>query len=89
MVASTGALASGRDEDCGLAFGTNAHVVPHADWAVGRQSTHKLVEHRSLTPSPPWAGRDGEGRSGSKGGEGPARGGNRFPRSAAHAYRSR
>src|SRR5258705_7347790 len=39
-----------------------------------------MDEHRSLPPSSPWAGRDGEGRSGSKGGEGPARGGNRRPR---------
>jgi hypothetical protein len=41
---------------------------------LGRQLTDTLVDHRSLAPSPPWAGRDGEGRSGSKGGEGPARG---------------
>jgi hypothetical protein len=46
---------------------------------LGRQLIDTLVEHRSLAPSPPWAGRDGEGRSGSKGGEGPARGGNRCP----------
>jgi hypothetical protein len=26
-----------------------------------------MVEHRSLAPSPPWAGRDGEGRSGGQG----------------------
>jgi hypothetical protein len=44
---------------------------------LGRQLTDTLVDHRSLAPSPPWAGRDGEGRSGSKGGEGPARGSNR------------
>jgi hypothetical protein len=46
---------------------------------LDRQLTDTMVEHRSLPPSPPWAGRDGEGRSGSKGGEGPARGGNRCP----------
>ena len=40
---------------------------------LGRQLTGTMVERRS----PPWAGRDGEGISGSKGGEGPARGGNR------------
>ena len=44
-----------------------------------RQLTDALVEHRSLPPSPPWAGRDGKGRSGSKGSEGPARDGNRCP----------
>src|SRR5215470_9768488 len=41
--------------------------------AHGNPATHTMVEHRSLAPSPPWAGRDGEGRSGSKGGEGSAR----------------
>ena len=53
----------------------NAHAMPHALLLLGRQLAGTLVEHRSLAPSPPWAGRDGEGRSGSKGGEGPARGG--------------
>jgi hypothetical protein len=43
---------------------------------LGRQLTDTLGE-RSPPPSPSWAGRDGEGRSGSKGGEGPARDGNR------------
>ena len=43
-----------------------------------------MVEHRSLAPSPPWAGRDGEGRSGSKGGEGPARGQSMSTLSGAH-----
>jgi hypothetical protein len=42
---------------------------------LGRQLTDTMVEHRSLPPSPPWVGRDGKGGSGSKGGEGPARGG--------------
>jgi hypothetical protein len=47
----------------------------------GNPATDTMVEHRSLAPSPHWPGRDGEGRSGSKGGEGPARGDNRmFPR---------
>jgi hypothetical protein len=44
---------------------------------LGRQLTDTMLEHRSLPPSPPWAGRRGEGRSGSKGGEGCDRGGNR------------
>jgi hypothetical protein len=34
---------------------------------LGRQLNQTTVEHRSLAPSPPWAGRDGEGRSGSQG----------------------
>src|SRR5258708_36907350 len=34
---------------------------------------HTLVEHRSLAPSPLGRVRDGEGRSGSKGGEGEGR----------------
>jgi hypothetical protein len=34
---------------------------------LGRQLTDTMVEHQSLVPSPPWAGRDGEGRSGSQG----------------------
>jgi len=37
-----------------------------------RQRTNTMVEHCFLPPSPPWAG-GGEGRSGSKGGEGPPR----------------
>ncbi len=45
-----------------------------------------MDEHRSLPPSSPWAGRDGEGRSGSKGGEGPARGGNRRPRAGGFPF---
>jgi hypothetical protein len=44
---------------------------------LGCQLTDTLLDHRSLAPSPTWAGRDGEGRSGSKGGEGPTGGGNR------------
>ena len=40
--------------------------MPHALLLLGRQLAGTLVEHRSLAPSPPWAGRDGEGRSGSK-----------------------
>jgi hypothetical protein len=34
--------------------------------SLGHQSTDTTVEHRSLAPSLPWAGRSGEGRSGSK-----------------------
>jgi hypothetical protein len=41
---------------------------------LGRQLTGTMAEHRCPAPSRPWAGRDGEGRSGSKGGQGPARG---------------
>jgi hypothetical protein len=33
-------------------------------WALRRRLTDTRVEHRCLAPSPPWAGRDGEGRSG-------------------------
>jgi hypothetical protein len=36
--------------------------------------TSTVVDHQALPPSPSWAGRDGEGRWGSKGAEGPARG---------------
>ena len=68
------ALVAGCAEACGEAFRPML-AVPHAlllgRWVV---LTDTLVEHRSLPHSPPWAGRDGEGRSGSKGGEGPARG---------------
>ena len=48
------------------------HAVPpaHLLGPLGRQLTDTMVEHRSLAPSPPWAAWDGEGRSGSKGGEG-------------------
>jgi hypothetical protein len=47
--------------------------------ALGSRPTHWLsIVPRP--PSPPWEGRDGEGRSGSKGGEGPARGRNQRPR---------
>jgi hypothetical protein len=58
------------------------HAVPHTLLLgpSGRQLTDTMIEHRSLAPSPLGVGRDGEGRSGSKGGEGPASGGNRFPR---------
>jgi hypothetical protein len=36
--------------------------------------TSTVVDHQALPPSPSWAGRDGQGRSGGKGAEGPARG---------------
>jgi hypothetical protein len=69
------ALASGCAEDCGEACG-RMHIASRAHTGqLGRQLTDTMVEHRPPAPSPPWAGRDGEGRSGSKGGEGPARGG--------------
>jgi hypothetical protein len=42
---------------------------------LARQLTDTLVEHRSLPLRPLGQVGDGEGRSGSKGGEGPARGG--------------
>jgi hypothetical protein len=32
-------------------------------WPFGRQLPDTMVEHRSLASSPPWAGRDGEGRT--------------------------
>jgi hypothetical protein len=38
-----------------------------------------MVDHHSLARSPSWASRDGEGRSGSKGGEGCDGGCNRCP----------
>jgi hypothetical protein len=44
-----------------------------------RSVDQHIVDYRTAGPSPLWAGRDSEGRSGSKGGEGPARGGNRRP----------
>jgi hypothetical protein len=50
------------------------------------QLTDTLVENRFRAPLATWAGRDGEGRSGSKSGEGPTRGSNRFLRSAAHSH---
>src|SRR5260370_34925662 len=37
---------------------------------LDRELTDTPAEHRSLAPSASWAGRDGEGRSGSKGGKG-------------------
>jgi len=41
--------------------------------------TDTMVEHHSLPPSPPWAGRDGEGRSGGQEWRRASGGGNRCP----------
>jgi len=68
------ALASGCPEDCGEACGP-MHAVPRV-LLLGVGSSvdrHTLVEHRSLAPSPLGRVQDGEGRSGSKGGEGEGR----------------
>jgi hypothetical protein len=66
---------AGCAEDCGEAFGP-MHAVPpaHLLGPLGRQLTDTRLKHRSLTHLPPWAGRDGKGRSGSKGGQGCGRG---------------
>jgi hypothetical protein len=39
---------------------------------LGRQLTVTMVEHHSLAPFAPWAGREWRGSIGGKGGEGPA-----------------
>jgi hypothetical protein len=52
---------------------------------LGRQLTDTMVEHRSLPLRLLGQVEDGEGRSGRKGGEGPARGGNRSRCSSARS----
>ena len=48
-----------------------------------------MVDHHSLARSPSWASRDGEGRSGSKGGEGCDGGSNRCPAAQMGPFFSR
>jgi hypothetical protein len=68
------ALAPGCGEDLWRGVWPSAHAVPHGPTGTpGRQLTDTMVEHRSLTRSPPWTpcplGQvgDGEGRSGGQG----------------------
>ena len=62
------ALAPGCAEDCGEAFRPmRTRCLTRSYWALGRQLTDTRVEHRSLAPSRPWAGRGWRGAIGQQG----------------------